>query len=65
MEWEFFRFYVNKKTPQEVFEELNKLEKEGWEVIQYNEKCVSFTPTNDTSYTVVLKRPVRSEKKVL
>jgi hypothetical protein len=54
--WEYQRLVIHKETPQNVFKTLNEMGEKGWEIIQYTEKNVTFTPTNDTTYIIVLKR---------
>ena len=54
--WEYQRLVITKETAHEVFKRLNALGEEGWEMVYYDERNVTFTPTNDTRYIIALKR---------
>ena len=56
--WEYKRIKQTGQTPDEVFEILSALGKEGWEIIQYEEHNVTFSRNKDASYLIILKRLV-------
>jgi len=56
--WEYKRIKQSGQIPEEFFEILNALGKEGWEVIQYEEHGVTFSRNRDSSFLAVLKRKI-------
>jgi len=54
--WEYQRLKITGQSPKEVFETLNEIGKNGWEVIQYSEEGVAFSHTKDSTYIIVLKK---------
>ena len=55
--WEYNRLKLTSKPPKEVFELLNKMGDEGWEVIQYIENNTELGHKKcDSSYLIVSKR---------
>jgi hypothetical protein len=57
--WEFQRLKITGQPPDQVFDTLNELGKEGWSIIQYEEKDVHFDP-QDSIYIIVLAKKLDS-----
>lgn len=56
--WEFKRLKFTGQSPDQVFQTLNELGAESWQIIQYEENGVAFTHTGDSTYLIILKRLV-------
>jgi len=56
--WEYKRLRITGQSPDTVFQTLNELGAEKWQVIQYEEEGVTFSKHKDASYLIILKRLV-------
>ena len=56
--WEHKRIKINGQSPDQVFQTLNELGAEDWQIIQYVEEGVTFSKNKDATYLIILKRLV-------